>query len=286
MDIVEKQVISAKIIIETKQGHKMEQNKEKELPIGFMDSGLGGISVLKAAVQIMPNEDFIYFGDSKNAPYGVKDRERIRELTFHVVKKLMKQGIKGLAVACNTATSAAVKDLRLMYPDLPLVGIEPAIKPAVSQYKGGEILVLATPMTIRQEKFHNLLGLYKEQAHIIPVPCAGLMEFVEEGHLDGEFLDAYFSKYLLPYITDKTETIVLGCTHYPFLRPHLREFLGNRRIEIIDGSMGTAKELKRRLGEKNLLHAEKREQKIIFENSMEKQEMIDLSWQLLRLPID
>ena len=88
------------------------------------------------------------------------------------------------------------------------------------------------------------------------------------------------------YITDKTETIVLGCTHYPFLRPHLREFLGNRRIEIIDGSMGTAKELKRRLGEKNLLHAEKREQKIIFENSMEKQEMIDLSWQLLRLPID
>ena len=264
----------------------MEQNKEKELPIGFMDSGLGGISVLKAAVQIMPNEDFIYFGDSKNAPYGVKDREKIRELTFHVVEKLMKRGIKGLAVACNTATSAAVKDLRLMYPDLPLVGIEPAIKPAVSQYQGGEILVLASPMTIRQEKFHNLLGLYKEQAHIIPVPCAGLMEFVEEGHLDGEFLDAYFSKYLLPYITDKTETIVLGCTHYPFLRPHLREFLGNRRIEIIDGSMGTAKELKRRLGEKNLLHAEKREQKIIFENSMEKQEMIDLSWQLLRLPID
>ena len=87
----------------------MEQNKEKELPIGFMDSGLGGISVLKAAVQIMPNEDFIYYGDSKNAPYGVKDREKIRELTFHVVENLMKRGIKGLAVACNTATSAAVR---------------------------------------------------------------------------------------------------------------------------------------------------------------------------------
>ena len=181
----------------------------------------------------------------------MKDREKIRELTFHVVEKLMKQGIKGLAVACNTATSAAVKDLRLMYPDLPLVGIEPAIKPAVSQYKGGEILVLATPMTIRQEKFHNLLGLYKEQAHIIPVPCAGLMEFVEEGHLDGEFLDAYFSKYLLPYITDKTETIVLGCTHYPFIKGafarNAKRYLRGD-CALIDRSVGTVRQLERILG--------------------------------------
>lgn len=103
----------------------MEQNKEKELPIGFMDSGLGGISVLKAAVQIMPNEDFIYFGDSKNAPYGVKDREKIRELTFHVVEKLMKQGTRDWRSPATRRPSAAVKDLRLMYPDLPLVGIEP-----------------------------------------------------------------------------------------------------------------------------------------------------------------
>lgn len=118
----------------------------RELPVGFMDSGLGGLSVLREAVRIMPAEDFIYFGDSLNAPYGTKEQEVIRELTFAVVENLMKQGIKGLAVACNTATSAAVRLLRGMYPELPIVGIEPAVKPAVVSSHGGRILVMATPM--------------------------------------------------------------------------------------------------------------------------------------------
>lgn len=264
----------------------MENDEEKKLPIGFIDSGLGGLSVLKEAVKLLPHEDFIYYGDSLNAPYGTKSVEEIRKLTFNIVDKLLQIGIKGLVVACNTATSAAVRQLRTMYPDLTIVGIEPAIKPAVKASQGGEILVMATPMTIKQEKFKHLLGRYQDSAKIIPVPCKGLMEFVEHGNLEGSFLAAYFNEHLVPYLSNNTETIVLGCTHYPFLKPYLKEFLGTRKIQIIDGSNGTSRELKRQLGERKLLQDDEHIGKIIIKNSLEKQEMIDLSWKLLDLPID
>lgn len=256
----------------------------RELPVGFMDSGLGGLSVLREAVRIMPAEDFIYFGDSLNAPYGTKEQEVIRELTFAVVENLMKQGIKGLAVACNTATSAAVRLLRGMYPELPIVGIEPAVKPAVVSSHGGRILVMATPMTIAQEKYHALLEQYRDQAEIISVPCGGLMEFVEQGKFDGEQLDTYFREHLMPFLTEDTETIVLGCTHYPFLRPQLREFLGERLIQLIDGSYGTSMELKRRLKVKDLLREEGRKGEVIIQNSSGSQAMIDRSYELLAMP--
>lgn len=259
---------------------------KKKLPIGFMDSGLGGLSVLREALRIMPYDDFIYYGDSKNAPYGVKDQETIRRLTFDVVEMLLDRGIKGLAIACNTATSAAVAKLRILYPDLPIVGIEPAVKPAVEQNHGGRILVMATPMTIRQEKFHKLLDRYRNGAEVVPVPCAGLMEFVEHGELDGDTLEAYFQEHLTPYLTEETETIVLGCTHYPFLRSYLRKFLGNRKIRLIDGSLGTAAELRRRLLEQDLVWEEKRERKVIIENSLDDPDMIARSWRLLRIPLE
>ena len=162
---------------------------KKDLPIGFLDSGVGGLSVMKEALKIMPNENYIYFGDSKNAPYGVKPTKEIRDLTFNVVEFLMEKGIKGLVVACNTATSAAVSELRKVYPDMPLVGIEPAIKPAVELNRSGKILIMATPMTIKQQKFNLLLNKYKEKAEIVPIPCAGLMEFIENGVLSGKELD-------------------------------------------------------------------------------------------------
>ncbi len=264
----------------------MELQEKQKLPIGFMDSGLGGLSVLREAVRIMPSEDFIYFGDSLNAPYGTKEQRVIRDLTFSVVENLLKQGIKGLAVACNTATSAAVRLLRETYPDLPIVGIEPAIKPAVDHSHGGTILVMATPMTIAQEKYQALLGQYQDQAHIVSVPCEGLMEFVESGRTEGEELDAYFKEHLRPYLSEDTETIVLGCTHYPFLRPQLRKFLKNRNIDLIDGSLGTSMELKRRLKVKNLLREEDRKGQVQIQNSTGKQDMIDRSYELLYLPME
>ena len=257
---------------------------KRELPIGFMDSGLGGLSVLREAARIMPAEDFIYYGDSANAPYGTKPTEVIRELTFNVVKKLLCRGIKGLAVACNTATSAAVRRLREEYPDLSIVGIEPAIKPAAINNHGGRVIVMATPMTIKQPKFHVLLDKYKDMAEIVPVQCEGLMEYVEHGNLDGAELDTYFTEHLAPYLTDDTETIVLGCTHYPFLKAHLREYLKNDKIQLIDGSYGTSMELKRQLKEKNLLRDENRSGSIVIENSSGDPKMIELSRRLLEMP--
>ncbi len=257
---------------------------EKNMPIGFMDSGLGGLSVLRAAVKVMPQEDFIYYGDSAHAPYGTKPQEEIKKLTFDVVEQLLEQGIKGLAVACNTATSAAVRALRMEYPNLPIVGIEPAIKPAVSNYKGGRILVMATPMTIKQPKYHKLLDKYSDKAEIVSVACPGLMEFVEQGNLDGDELDTYFEEHLNPYLTDDTETIVLGCTHYPFLKHHIMRFLGDKKISLIDGSLGTANELRRRLNEQNLLKDENGEGTVTIYNSTGRQEMIDLSYKLLQMP--
>lgn len=259
----------------------MSDRERAALPIGFMDSGLGGLSVLIEAVKEMPGEDFLYFGDSANAPYGVRPQEEIKKLTFNVVEMLMKRGIKGLAVACNTATSAAVRSLRETYPDLPIVGIEPAIKPAVECNRGGRIIVLATPMTIAQEKYKKLVEKYRGDTDLKSVACPGLMEFVEEGDLDGPDLPEYFEEHLKPFLTPDTETIVLGCTHYPFIRKRLKEYLNNDSIEIIDGSLGTARELKRRLKEAGLLKEGPGKGKITIENSSKNPAMKERSRLLL-----
>ena len=248
------------------------------MPIGFLDSGVGGLSVMREAIKLMPNENYIYFGDSKNAPYGVKSRDEIRELTFNSVKFLLDKGAKGIVVACNTATSAAVADLRKMYPELPLVGIEPAIKPAVELGKPGKILMLATPMTVKQEKFKLLLDKYKDRGEIVPIPCPGLMEFIEQGVLDNDELEDYLREKILVYGVDEISSIVLGCTHYPFIADTIRKVVG-KDIKIIDGSYGTAKEIMRRLKEKDLLTDKTTPGKIEIFNS--KEENIELSWKLI-----
>ena len=254
---------------------------KKNLPIGFLDSGVGGLSVMREALKIMPNENYIYFGDSKNAPYGVKSKKEIRDLTFNVVEFLIQKGIKGLVVACNTATSAAVSELRRAYPDMPLVGIEPAIKPAVELNKKGKILIMATPMTIKQEKFNLLLNKYKEKGEIVPIQCAGLMEFVEDGILKGEELEKYLEDKLNPYKEEEIGSIVLGCTHYPFVKGTIRKIVGED-IAIIDGGEGTAREIKRRLHEKNLLTDSIEPGNITIYNSSEDQRIIDLSFKLIQ----
>lgn len=248
------------------------------MPIGFLDSGVGGLSVMKEAIKIMPNENYIYFGDSYNAPYGTKKVEEVRELTFKAVEFLLSKGVKGVVVACNTATSAAVADLRKIYPDLPLVGIEPALKPAVQLNKSGNILIMATPMTLREAKFNNLLEKYREAASIIPVPCAGLMEFIEAGVLDGVELKTYLSEKLNSY--NDISSIVLGCTHYPFVKELISNVVGDE-VAIIDGGMGTSKEIRRRLDVKGLLSDRKENGKIEIYNSKDDDKLIKLSWKLI-----
>lgn len=246
-------------------------------PIAVFDSGMGGISVLKEMVRLMPKEDFIYYGDSKHAPYGTKTLQEVRELTIEHISDLIEhKHAKAIAVACNTATSAAVRILREMYPDVPLVGVEPAIKPAVMACEDPKVLVMATPMTLHEDKFHHLEELYINQADIYPVPCPGLMEFVEKGILDGEELDSFLKTKIDPYMDKGITGIVLGCTHYPFVRKRIQAIAGPS-IEVFDGSLGTARELLRRLTVAGLNREDDHVGQVTFLNSSDDPDKLKLS---------
>ena len=160
-------------------------------PIGVLDSGLGGISVLRELVKLMPGEDFIYYGDSANAPYGTRTPEEVIDLTKKDVEFLLERGAKAIVVACNTATSVAIKELRAAYEEiLPVIGIEPALKPAVKAKEHSKVVVMATPMTLSQTKFNSMMHIYEDDANIIKMPCPGLVEYIESGVLDGPVLDS------------------------------------------------------------------------------------------------
>ena len=249
-------------------------------PIGFFDSGVGGLSVLKEAIKLMPNENYIYFGDSKNAPYGVRELSDVKKLTYAAVDYLLKKDAKALVIACNTATSAAVAPLRKAYPKVPIVGIEPAIKPAVNLNKEGSIIIMATPMTLSLSKFNNLLDKYKENSDIIPMPCAGLVEYIEDGNLSGEELKKYLKNKFKPYKDKVIGSVVLGCTHYPFIKDTIKEIVGDD-VEIIDGGYGTSQEMKRRLTAANLLNPSKEKGQIQIYNSLECQKILKVSKMLL-----
>lgn len=254
---------------------------KRNKPIGFFDSGVGGLSVLKESIKLMPNEDYIYFGDSKNAPYGVKKLDDVKELTYLAVEYLIGKGAKALVIACNTATSAAVAALRITYPDIPIVGIEPAIKPAVKLNREGAIIIMATPMTLSLKKFNNLVDKYKKDTKIIPMPCAGLVEYIENGDINGLEVKKYLEGKFRQYNKEKIAALVLGCTHYPFVSDTLKEIVG-MDVPIIDGGMGTAKEIRRRIIEADLISTSKEIGQVEIYNSMECERMIEISNRLLR----
>lgn len=241
--------------------------EKRNLPVAVFDSGVGGISVLREMVRLMPEENFYFFGDSINAPYGTKTVERIRQLTVDNLARMAQKGIKGIVVACNTATSAAISRLREIYTEIPVVGIEPALKPAAMEKEGAKVLVMATPMTVQGAKFRDLVSRYEDQATIIPVGCPGLMEFVEEGKLEGEELENYLKRLLYPYLSGGVDAVVLGCTHYPFVKEAIANVLGHGP-HIMDGSEGTARELRRRLAQMDLLTDRKEKGTVYFEESI------------------
>ena len=257
---------------------------DNKSPILVFDSGVGGISVLKQLTLLMPDEDFIFFGDSKNAPYGTKKPEEVLELTLGHIKHYLDVGIKGACIACNTATSASISELRRLYPDLPLAGIEPAIKPAAEKYPGGRILVMATPITIAGRKLHKLMDKYSENAEIIPLACPGLMEFIEEGKIDSPELIAFLKKLLKPYIDNPVDAFITGCTHYPFITDKIFDVLGGK-AEPFDGAPGTARELKRILNKHSLLRNDGHKGHINFEDSDPAPEKIELCRELYKRPV-
>ena len=219
--------------------------------IAVFDSGVGGVSVLRELIRLMPNERYLYFGDSDNAPYGTKTTHQVRDLTLAAAEMLMEQGIKALVVACNTATAAAIIDLRAKYPDMIVIGIEPALKVAADHFPGGEIGVMATPVTLREEKFDVLLHRFTDTCTVHKIPAPGVVELVEQGKADSAEMDALLRPLLEPY-RGKLCAMVLGCTHYPFAAPVIERILG-KETALLDGGPGTARQTKRRLEAAGLL---------------------------------
>ena len=218
-------------------------------PVGFMDSGLGGISVLGEALRVLPEENFVYFGDTLNIPYGDKPPETVYQYTHAAVERLMEHGCKAIVIACNTATSVAAAQLRQELT-FPIIGMEPALKPASLLPGDGRVLVMATRNTLKLPKFQALMELYGKDA--LPLPCSGLMECVEAGQLTGPRVEGVLEELFRPYRNESIKAVVLGCTHYPFLRKTISRFF-NPDVALIDGNLGTARQLRRRLEEENLL---------------------------------
>lgn len=240
-------------------------NKKTD-PIAVVDSGMGGITVLRKLHRIMPNENYIYFGDSANSPYGTKSTEKIRELTVNAVESLMKRGAKSVVIACNTATSAAAAHLREKYPGYPFIGLEPAIKPAALSAQWPKVLVLATPLTLKEKKFNDLMERFKDEAEFIKLPAPELVGFVESCNLDSPEEIAYLEEILKPYSGNKVDAVVLGCTHFPYARKQIQRILGDE-VLVFDGSLGAARQCKRLLEERGLLNDSAEEGVVIFENS-------------------
>ena len=251
---------------------------DKNQSIGVFDSGVGGISVLRHLVTQLPGEDFLYFGDSANAPYGTRPTEEIRELTFRAARHLLDRGCKALVLACNTATSVAAKELRLALPDTIIIGIEPALKPAALQFPGGTVGVMATPATLRDgSKFSRLLAKYEDACTVVKLPAPGLVELIEEGKTDGAETEAMLKPLLEPWV-GKLDGLVLGCTHYPFAAETIEKLLPG--TVLFDGGAGTARHTRRRLEEAGLLR-EGTNGHVTFENSAGTAEMMALCHTLL-----
>jgi len=251
---------------------------EKSDYIAVFDSGVGGISVLRHLRQELPRERFLYYGDSANAPYGSRPTQEVRELTLAAVRKLRAEApIKALVVACNTATATAITTLRETYPELIVIGIEPALKVAADHFPGGRIGVMATPVTLREEKFDHLLHRFDAGCSIAKIPAPGLVPLIEQGRVDApETLDLLHT-ILDPY-RGKLDALVLGCTHFPFVSQAISQVLG-KDVALLDGGSGTARETRRRLTEADLLYDGPGE--VLIRNSSENPDMIRLSYERL-----
>ncbi len=226
-------------------------------PVGVFDSGVGGLSVLGAVRTELPSEDLVYVADSGYAPYGDKPREYIEARAIAIVEFLRTHDVKAVVVACNTATGAAVDTLRNRYP-MPIVAMEPPLKPAVTTTKSGIVGVLATTSTLSSAKFLKLVDAHGKGAQILIQPCPGLVECVERGDLAGAQTRALVERFVGPLRERGADTIVLGCTHYPFVRPVIEELMGPEAL-VFDPASAVARELRRRLSVRSLLTDEGRQ---------------------------
>lgn len=247
-------------------------------PIGFFDSGVGGLSVLKYALQVMPEENYIYFGDSLNAPYGTKSREQVFTLTETAINKLIEQGVKAVVIACNTATSIAVDELRKKI-NIPIISMEPAIKPALEQ-TNGKVLLLATEVTVSSERVSMLINKYDTENRVFKVPCPQLAKKIEEAVFGKSDIEEYLFELLKPVKDINATAVVLGCTHYPFVKEEIKKIIGND-VKIFDGIDGTVSHLKEILIKNNIKNVEQTKGYLKIQSSMNGEKTLELYKKLL-----
>jgi glutamate racemase len=225
-------------------------------PIGVFDSGVGGLSVLREIRRELPAEDLIYVADSGYAPYGDRPEDYVRGRAIAIMEFLRSQNVKAVVVACNTATGIAVDALRARYSE-PIVAIEPAVKPAAAQTRSRVVGVLATTQTLKGQKFAKLVSTHAGDVEVLTQACPGLVEQVERGALTGASTRSLVEQYLRPLLDKGADTIVLGCTHYPFISDVIRDVAGPS-VNLIDSAGPVARELRRRLQANGLLASESR----------------------------
>ena len=246
--------------------------------IGFFDSGVGGISVLKRAIEIMPEESYIYFGDSLNAPYGTKSADEVFELTKNGIQGLIDKGVKAVVVACNTATSIAIDRLR-KETDIPLISMEPAVKPALT-YTEGSVLLMATCVTLSSERVNLLIDRLDTGKRVIKVACPELAKRIEDAAFGKDEIDEYLQKLLNGFLDKNVTAVVLGCTHYPFVKDRIISILGEN-ISVYDGIDGTVQHLRDVLVEKNIKNTSEQKGSVELFSSQTAKQAMELYYKLL-----
>lgn len=225
----------------------------KTQPIGIFDSGVGGLSVLRAIRRALPNETLLYLGDQAHVPYGSRPRDQIRDYAFAITEFLLARGAKLIVVACNTASAVALHDLRLAFPAVPFVGMEPAVKPAAETTHTGKVGVLATPTTFAGELYASVVERFAKDVQLFQGTCPGLVEQIEAGDLEGPATRQILEDALQPMLAEGIDTVVMGCTHYPFVIP-LIETITGPAVRTIDPAPAIARQTRRLLEERGLLN--------------------------------
>lgn len=230
----------------------MKSTEDSNAFLGVFDSGIGGLSVANAIISQLPQETLIYFGDSARLPYGAQPLDIIRQYSLEIAHFLINQGCKAVVVACNTASAAALNELRQTWPNIPFIGMEPAIKPGAKTTKTGKIGVLATAGTFSSQRYEKLTHQFATHLEIFEDPCTGLVDLIETGKADLEETRVLLEQILLPWLSQNVDTFILGCTHYPFVEKTVRAIVGPDKV-IINPAPAVARQTAKVLHEQQLL---------------------------------
>lgn len=244
----------------------MTEMEKSISPIGIFDSGVGGLSILKAIQDLLPRESILYLADQFHVPYGQRSLEEIRQYSLEIVRFFLNQGTKVIVVACNTASAAALLLLRKTFPQIPFVGMEPAVKPAAESTKTRRVGVLATPATFQGDLYASVVERFARDVILYQDPCPGLVQQIENGLFDTTETRSILEKALLPMVEEGVDSIVLGCTHYPLVIPLIKKIVGEK-IQVIDPAPAVARQVERILSKYNLLADGRTHPKLVYYTS-------------------